>query len=139
MSCTFTPDLQLAVGHDNAGGLIPITSVTDGTYSLDIPFDFPFANEGVLRFTIASPVYSGTFSGGMLFTRIAVDLLDYLRTDYRGFVTVKYPFNGLTYANFNASLIIPNNSELGTYVEDSELDTWTFQQVFLPLDNMVAL
>jgi len=135
-----TTDYKLAVGHNNAAGYTVISAITDGTDTLDEPRGVMTPSRGVRRFTLEQPKFSGTKTAALIFTRMTVGLHKYMIDTYEGLVTVRIPFDGVTFANYNATLIIPDKAELeGSYYIDAALDAVGFQDVRCELFDIVAI
>jgi hypothetical protein len=117
----FTTDYKLAAGHNNAGGLIPITSITDGTNALVEPLVLPHYLRGVPRVRCdGRRSFAGQASTAFLFSMLTVPQWHYLRTTYEGLVTVRLTLNqGLTFANYNAVLQLPEINDLEYVINDS--------------------
>ncbi len=135
-----TTDYKLAVNHNNTAGYTAIDEITDGTNTLDEPLGLPTSSRGVRRFTLEQPKFSGTKIFALIFTRMTVELHKYMIDTYEGLVTVRIPFDGLTFANYNATLIIPDKLELeDSYYIDANLDTVGFRDVRCELFDIVAV
>lgn len=109
---SFTPNYQIAAGHDNAGGLTAVSSLTDAnSVSLVMPRAIPYheAGELVIR-TNASPAYRGYDSQDWEFSVLLLAQYTLLRNTYTGLVTVKTTLDGATFANYNASAWIDEKS-----------------------------
>lgn len=134
------PDYKLAVGHNNVAGYDAINTITDGTDTLDDPLGVSSPRRGVRRMTLEQPKFSGTKTSALIFTRMTIGLLEYMQDTYEGLVTVRIPFSGKTFADYNATLTIPDKGELeGSYYIDAVLDTPGFKNVRCPLFDIVAV
>lgn len=125
-----TTDYKLAVGHDNTAGYVVISAITDGTDTLDEPLCVNTSRRGIRRFTLEQPKFSGTKTAALIFTRMTIGLLKHMQDTYEGLVTARIPFAGVTFADYNATLIIPDKGDLeGSYYIDAQLDTVGFLTV----------
>ena len=114
---SFTPTTQIASGHDNAGGLTLITSLTD---SNSVPFVMPRAlpnhTRGQRRVGVDGAITRiGKPSFTMVSSVMTILQYQYVLTNLEGLITIRLPVTGVTYANYNATLWMPDESEL-TYV-----------------------
>jgi hypothetical protein len=135
-----TTDYKLASGHNNVGGLVAITSITDGTNTLDEPLGVSTVSRGVRRFTLEQPKFSGTQTAALVFSRMTIGLHKYMIDNYEGLVTVRFPIDGNTFANYNATLIIPSKADLeSNYYLDAQLDTQGFRNVRCELFDIEAI
>jgi hypothetical protein len=133
-------DYKLAAGHNNTAGYTAIDEITDGTDTLDEPKAVNTSIRGVRRFTLEQPKFSGTKTMALVFTRMTIGLLEYMQSNYEGLVTVRIPFTGVTFADYNATLVIPDKGELQEgYYLDAVLDTPGFQEVVCPLFDIEAV
>ena len=108
------PNYQLAAGNNNAGALAVWTAIADAN---SVPFVMPQGkgsrNRGVKRVRLNSTEASVGFNSFTLsFTAITLAQYALLIATYEGLVTVKIALSGTTFANFNAVLIVPDESEL---------------------------
>lgn len=103
---------SIAAGHDNAGGLALITSLSASSIPFIETLSVPKPTYGNLRTKAnAAPGYDGfksiQWTSGLLW----LPQFALLRSTYEGLVTIKSPFEGVTWANYNAILTIGNISE----------------------------
>jgi hypothetical protein len=137
---TITTDYQLAAGHNNVAGYTVISEITDGTTTLDEPLVRPTISRGVRRFTLAQPKFSGTAFAALVFTRMSGEMLEYMKDNYEGLVTVRLPLDGSTFANYNATLIIPDPADLeGSYYVDAQTSVEGYQDVRCELFDIEAV
>ena len=109
-----TPNYQIAAGNNNAGGLVRIDALSDANgVRFVMPRGVMNRNRGLRRFrlnnTAARVGKDSTFwiSGGMTVMQYA-----YVLATYEGLVTVKLALTGVTFANYNATLWMPDEEEL---------------------------
>ena len=102
---SFTPQQAIAAGHNNAGGLTIISSLTDANgVKLFMPRSNPYTETGELRIRAnASPAYVGEDSQDWEFSVLLMTQYKLLKDTYTGLVTVKASLDGVSYANYNAS------------------------------------
>lgn len=102
---TFTPNYQIAAGHNNAAGLTAVNLLTDvNGVRLIFPKALPFYEEGELVFRCnATPAYRGYKMQDWKFTVLLNAQYNLLRTTYTGLVTVKTCLDGINFTNWNAS------------------------------------
>jgi hypothetical protein len=126
---TLTANHQLADGNDNAAGLTAFPSITDAN---SVPFVMPrfkgSRNRGVKRVRLdGTQGIIGYDRGVWFFTGMTLAQYDLLKDTYEGLVTVKIPLEASTYANFNAILIVPDESGL-EYAKAVSSQVWDNQQ-----------
>ena len=127
---TIVTDYKFAVGHDNVAGYVVVSAITDGTDTLDEPKAVNTSSRGVRRFTLEQPKFSGTKTMAYVFSRMTIGLHKHMIDTYEGLVTARLPFDGVTFANYNCTLIIPDKAELeANYYIDAVLDTVGFKDV----------
>lgn len=114
MPPSIIPNYQIAAGHNNAGGLTLITSLTDANgVKFLMPRGLPHRVRGERRFRLDGTVARvGTnttrwVSAGMTLAQYALVL-----STYEGLVTVKLALTSTTFANYNATLWMPDENEL---------------------------
>jgi hypothetical protein len=102
---SFTPNQQIAAGHNNAAGLTLVSSLTDANgVKLVMPRALPFTEQGQLIVRPnASPAYRGNDTQDWEFSVLLLTQYYLLRTTYTGLVTVKVCIDGSTFADYNAS------------------------------------
>lgn len=100
----FTPNYQIAAGHNNAAGLTAVNQLTDGNgVRLVFPRAWPFHEEGELVIRAnATPAYVGYAKQDWLFAVLTKAQYYLLRSTYTGLVTVKTDIT-TAFANYNAS------------------------------------
>ena len=111
---TITPNAQIAAGNNNAGGLARFDAIADanGVYFL-MPKQLPFRVRGERRFRLNSTVARvGGNSTSLLFTAMTLAQYALMLSTYEGLVTVKLALTSTTYANYNATLFMPDENEL---------------------------
>ena len=137
---TIVTDYKLAVGHDNVAGYVVVSAITDGTDTLDEPKAVNTSSRGVRRFTLEQPKFSGTKTMALVFSRMTIGLHEHMQDTYEGLVTARLPFDGVTFANYNCTLIIPDKAELkDSYYIDAVLDTVGFRNVECPIFDIEAV
>lgn len=101
----FTPLQAIAAGHNNAGSLTLVSSLTDANgVKLLMPRALPFTEEGELIVRAnGSPAYRGNDTQDWEFSVLLFTQYYLLRNTYTGLVTVTASVNGSTFANYNAS------------------------------------
>jgi hypothetical protein len=140
MSSPITTDYKIATGHNNTAGYTAIPSVTDGTNTLDDCKGVNTPRRGVRRFTMAQPKFSGTATAALVFTRMTIGLHKHMIDTYEGLVTVRIALDGVTFDDYNATLIVPDKGELeGSYYIDAVLNTPGFRDVRLELFDIEAV
>jgi len=120
----FTPNYQLAAGHNNAGSLTPVNELTDSNgVKLVMPRALPFHEEGELVIRAnASPAYRGFDTQDWYFSVLLKAQYYLLRNTYTGLVTVKTDITD-AFANYNASLWIdPKPAGQYGYLQGSVYD-----------------
>lgn len=107
-----TTNYQLASGHDNAGSLTAVTSLSVSNVAFVEPQGIPFVNRG-RRIILANGVTNRT---GKPRTDWVSDLLytqwQYLVDNYEGLVTVKLALDGATWSNYNGVLTLQDPAEM---------------------------
>lgn len=114
---SITPDTQIAAGHGNAGGLALISSLSDGNGVFFVmPRAIPGQRRGARRKQLNGPT---TFIGknSVVMTSKPMTILQYqvVLDTYEGLITIRLALDGVTYANYNASLVMPDEIDL-TYI-----------------------
>lgn len=107
-----TVETSIAAGHDNAAGLALVTSLSASS----IPFldlqSIGRVTRGNLRVMAnGAPDYDGFKSIEWVVGLLWLPQFAYLRANYEGPVTIRSPFEGVTWANYNAILTIGNISD----------------------------
>ena len=134
-----TADYKIADGHNNAAGFTAITSVTDGTNNLDETLGIPFYNRGTRLFVLGTPKFSGSESTSWTFSRLTIGLHKHMIDTYEGQVTIRAALGSSTFANYNATLIVPSLSELSGFNIDANLNTAIFTNVRLDFIDLEAI
>jgi hypothetical protein len=135
-----TTDYKLAAGHNNVAGYTAISSITDGTDTLDEPLGVNTPRRGERRFTLEQPKFSGTKTAALIFSRMTIGLHEHMQNTYEGLVTIRIPLVGSTFANYNATLTIPDKGELESgYYIDAVLNTVGFKNVRCELFDIEAV
>jgi hypothetical protein len=134
-------DYQIAVGNNNAAGLALVESlVPSGNIAVAGPAANGYRNPGVTRIRANGlSTQSGYLSQLWRMVFLTYEQYNYLKTTYcgggySGLVTVRTHFTNQAYANYNAVLIMPYESDLA----QSNVG-WGYQGVELLLSRMVAL
>jgi hypothetical protein len=111
---TITPDYQIASGHNQAGSLTRWDAINDANgVRFIMPRGLPSRTRGELRFrTDGSAARVGSDGQTWLFTALTLAQYSTLITTYEGLVTVRTALTSVTFANYNASLIVPDEAEL---------------------------
>jgi len=107
-----TTNYQLASENDNAGGLTAVTSITDGTNVFAEP-------QGLFDITRGESVIQSNGVAGFRgypsltwISNMTVKQYWYLVDNYEGLVTIKTAYGGLTWANYNAVLTLPDPAQM---------------------------
>jgi len=136
---SITTDYKLASGHNNAGSLTAITSITDGTLALIEPQGLPFYTRGIRRYRADGNVNrAGVKSSALVFSYMTVSQYAYLKANYEGLVTVRLALGSTTFANYNATLVLPEFSESEYLLIDS-YETVGFSNLRVDLYHIVAI
>jgi len=134
-----TTDYKLAAGHNNAGGLVAITSITDGTHAFVEPFGIGNFGRGIPRTRCnGTRGFAGAQSSAWVFSFITLAQWGVLRNTYEGLVTVRLALGSTTFANYNAVMVVPEISELTFTINDS-IGTGGFSNVRIDLTRLVAI
>jgi hypothetical protein len=134
-----TTDYKLAAGHNNAAGLVAITSITDGTHAFVEPFGIGNFTRGIPRSRCnGTRGFAGAQASAWVFSFITLAQWNTLKTTYEGLVTVRLALGTTTFANYNASLILPDISELTFTINDS-IGMGGFSNVRVDLTRLVAI
>lgn len=111
---TILQSYQIAVGKNNPGGLTFVNQITDANgVRLVMPRGLPYRTRGERRFDTDGGVSRIGFDGvqwrfqGMTLAQYAL-----LIGTYEGPVTIHHPLTSTIFANFNAELWMPDESEL---------------------------
>lgn len=132
-----TTDYKLASGHNNAGGLTAITSITDGTTTLKEPFGLGGINRGQ-RITLTNGMTSRIgLPRAVWISPMLVSQYWYMVANYEGLVTVRLAYGGTTFANYNAVLTFgdPDEMEFISFANSSFLGAgfravqWTYTRL----------
>jgi hypothetical protein len=115
-----TIETSIAVNHNNAAGLALVTSLSASS----IPFlevrTLAHATNGLIRYKANRTAdYTGDKSTFWTSSMLWVAQFAYLRANYEGLVTIRTPFEGVVWANYNATLVLGNLSDY----DEPELDT----------------
>jgi hypothetical protein len=71
---------------------------------------------------------------------MTIGLHEHMQSTYEGLVTIRIPLVGSTFANYNATLTIPDKGELeGGYYIDAVLNTVGFRNVRCELFDIEAV
>lgn len=113
-----TPDYQIAAGNNNAGGLTLITSITDAnSVPLLMPRGLPHRVRGERRFRVDGTTgrvgQSSTHwtSKGLLVAQYRL-IIDTYEGANNGQVTIRIALSQVTFANYNATLWMPDEDDL---------------------------
>lgn len=107
-----TTDYRLSVGHNNAGGLTAITSITDGTTTLKEPFGLGGINRGQ-RIILTNGMTSRIGKPRAVWiSPMLISQYWYVVNTYVGLVTVRLAYGGTSFANYNAVLELSDPDEL---------------------------
>lgn len=153
MTCTIDIIPEIASGHDNAAGLVRVNTVTDtnGAALTDPIVLFSRSTRGQARTGLGG--YNGRVgkpSQVWVFPFLLLAQYKKLKDDYEetsgGAVTVKTTLDGITYANYNATLFMPDYSELEfdvlrsmTWVERYDITGIGFSSVPVTIRGIVAI
>jgi hypothetical protein len=89
---------------------------------------------------MAQPKFSGTATGAYIFTFMTGEMLQYMKDNYEGLVTAKLPLDGSTFTDNNATLTIPDPSELeSSYTIDARTGIEGYQDVRCELFDIEAV
>lgn len=130
-----TVESKIAAGNNNTAGLALITSLSASSIPFLEPLSINKSTYGELRVKAnGAPNYSGyksiTWVSGLLW----LPQFAYLRANYEGLVTIRSPFEGVTWANYNAILTLGsidqyelvNEAQYGWAIKDFK---WVFSKV----------
>jgi hypothetical protein len=125
---TLTAQHQLADGNNNAGGLQLFTAITD---SNSVPFPMPSMkgsrNRGVKRVRLdGTQGIVGKDSVILTFGGLTLAQYDLLKDTYEGLITIRLPLEVVTYANYNAVMVVPDEADL-EYRRGIRYPTWLGQ------------
>lgn len=120
MTIVFQADIQIAVGNNNAAGLVALESITP---SGDIAFlpvrQYGTFNAGETKTRLnGRPYFAGVQSTQFICAVVTWAQFKYLKTTYcnggySGLVTIRIRTDSpATYANYNAVLVLPKESDL---------------------------
>lgn len=110
-----TTNTQIAAGNNNAAGLALVTSLSASGIPFLEPQSVNKSSYGSLRVKAnGAPDYSGYKSLQWVSGVLWLPQFAYLRANYEGPVTIKAPFEGVTWANYNCVLTLGS-------IEDYEL------------------
>lgn len=130
-----TVETSIAAGNNNAGSLALVTSLTASSIPFLEPLSIGRVKNGELRVKAnAAPNYSGYRTIEWVSGLLWLPQFAYLRANYEGPVTIKSPFEGVTWANYNAILTlgniadydVVNETEYGWAIKDF---VWRFTKV----------
>ncbi len=139
-----TTDYQIASGHNNAGSLTAITSLSVSSIAFTEPHGLPFSNRGN-RITLSNGAPSRVGRPRMYWVSdMLVAQYWYLVNNYEGLVTIRTPYGGTTWANYNAILTLPDPDEMQSVVfagssHDPDFKGAGFTGVRWTYTQMVAL
>jgi hypothetical protein len=123
-----TTNYQIAAGNDNAGGLALVTTLVDGNgvYFQDI-------NNGIEEQSRGLRVYRPNRTVGRQgcnwvhwLSPVLLAQYEYLKDNYEGLVTIKTAFHSETFANYNATLTLPDFHELDWVIFNGAWNDPTF-------------
>lgn len=108
----FTPNYQIAAGHNNAVGLAAVNTLTDSNgIKLFMPRALPFHQRGERRpKTNAAMSYAGYNTQDWEFRVLLLAQYILLRDTYTGLITVKTDL-GSGFANYNATAWIDEKTD----------------------------
>jgi hypothetical protein len=143
---TITPDYQLAAGHNNAGGLTAIDSITDANgVKLAMPQGLPYRVRGERRTRLNSTVgFIGRDATQWRFAAMTLAQYSLMITTYEGLVTVRLALTSTSFANYNATLTMPDEADLEYgYLTGSRYDAGFtgpgYRRVFAAITALEAL
>ena len=111
-----TVDYQLAANNNNAAGLTLVTAITDGTHTFAEPLGLSRISRGQ-RMTLANGTVSRRGSPRLQWqSSMTVKQYWHLVNTYEGPVTIRTPYGGITWANYNAVLTLPDPEDLNYVV-----------------------
>lgn len=119
------PDLQIAANHDNTAGLTAFEAITAPNDRRNFwpPREVDYQG-GAVQFDADGDIYlEGYPSVDLLWGSLTWRQWYYLRNTYcaggySGDVTIRLLLDNLTYANYNAKLIIPQTANTEQYFKD---------------------
>jgi hypothetical protein len=114
---SITPDTQIAAGNNNAAGLALINTLTDGNgIKFVMPRALPGQRRGARRKQLnGATTFIGKNSVVMISSVMTVLQYQAVLDTYEGLITIRLALDGITYANYNASLVMPDEVDL-TYI-----------------------
>ena len=144
---TVIPDYQIASGHNQAGSLTLITSLTDAN---SVPFVMPKGKgsrtRGELRFRLdGSAGRVGKDGYSLTSTIMTIDQYKLLLDSYEGLVTVRIPLTSTSFANYNATLWFDDEDSLSYIPNVTGISNRTgftgacYQDVIWHLNNLVVI
>lgn len=114
---SITPDTQIAAGNNNAGGLALISTLTDSNgIKFVMPRALPGQRRGVRRKQLNGvTTFIGNNSVVMISSVMTVLQYQVTLDTYEGLITIRLALDGITYADYNAALTMPDEADL-TYI-----------------------
>lgn len=111
---TIKPDYKIAVGHNNAAGLTLVTSLTDSNgVTFLMPRGLPYRSRGEKRPTLLQTIKrAGQNSTRWVSSGMTLAQYKKIIDTYEGLVTIRIALSTTTFANYNATLYMPDESEL---------------------------
>lgn len=142
---SIVPNTQIAAGHNNAAGLARWDAITDAnSVPFHMPQQLPFRIRGQVRYRLNGSVARvGQNSTAFLFSYMTVAQLALIYSTYEGLMTVKIALTSTTYANYNCTVIAPDEDELTFHRSAVRQDGYTFapwyENVRLEVHDLEAL
>jgi hypothetical protein len=114
------PDHQIAAGNNNAAGLAKFTAINDSNgIAFVMPRGLPTRTRGELRFRVdGTAARVGKNSYEWRFSVMTLDQYSTMLSTYgadsatNGLITARIAFTSTSFANYNAVLRMPDESEL---------------------------
>jgi hypothetical protein len=108
------PDYQIAAGNNNAGGLTPVNQLVDSnSINFVMPRGLPFRVRGLVRVRLDGTTGRVGFNSTQWISSVmTVDQLSTIYSTYEGLVTIRIALTSTAFANYNAVLRMPDESEL---------------------------
>lgn len=111
---TIAKNYQMAAGHDNTAGLELVNILTDANgVRFVMPRGLPFRSRGERRYrTDGSIARVGFDQVQWHFSAMTLAQYAYMIATYEGLVTIHHPLTSTVFANFNASLWLPDEIDM---------------------------
>ncbi len=107
-----TTDYQIASGHNNAGGLVLISTLSDGNHTFIEPTGIFKQNRGKKETRTNGIISRAGKPRINLISDMLYSQYVYLKENFEGFVTVRVAYLSTSFANYNAVLNLADPEEM---------------------------